>query len=315
MSQDVAALSEQYSILLATYNGSAFIADFLASCPLTKGADIIVRDDGSSDDTLAVIEEFCMIHNIPLTLLQGDRLGAIQSFGKLLERLEKPYFFLADQDDIWEKEKFSILFKAMHELEEQYGDDTPLLVYSDASMMHADGKIFHNSWLKIAMIPYGWNTEFRNVLVMPHAIGCTMLGNKALARAAVPIAPEAIMHDAWLLQIAGALGAIKEVSKPLVRYRQHASNTCGVKKSSLLGLIQRVLDGRKPKYENIVRSQRQAQALLYHCGDLMPEDKRQLCKAWADAQYKSWIKRRLIYAQYGFKKAGFMHNAVLWTCG
>ncbi len=315
LGQNSNELDEQFSILLATYNGADFIKNFLDSCPWPHGADIIMRDDGSSDATLAIINDFCSAQNIPLTILQGERLGAKNNFAKTLEKLDKPYFFFADQDDIWEKDKFAILFKAMHELEAKYGHDIPLLVYSDASLMDADGQIFNNSYLKVAMIPHCWNENFRNVLVMPHVLGCTMLGNKALAKASLPIAAEAVMHDAWVLQVAGALGAIKEVALPLVRYRQHANNVFGMKKNSALGLIKRFLAGRKPKYENIVKSQLQAEALLKHCGDLMDKDKQELCEAWADAKKQPWLKRRYIYAKHGFKKAGLVHNAVLWTCG
>ncbi len=315
MSEDIALENEQYSILLATYNGERFVEEFLKHCPWPSGADIILRDDGSSDDTLTIIQKFCAKQNIALIMLEGERLGAKNNFAKTLECLEKPYFFFADQDDIWEKEKFSTLLQAMHELEASYGHDVPLLVYSDASLMNEDGQIFSNSYLKNAMIPYGWNEQFRNVLVMPHVPGCAMLGNKSLAKAALPIAKEAVMHDAWVLQVAAALGKVKEVALPLVRYRQHSVNVFGAKKRSVKDIIKRVLGGRKPKYENIVQSQRQAAALWQHCGHLMTKEDQILCKAWAEVTAKSWLERRIIYAKYGFKKAGLVHNAVLWTCG
>ncbi len=313
--EDKELLTEQYSILLATYNGESFIHDFLEHCPWPQGADIIMRDDGSTDNTIAIVQDFASAHKIDLFILKGERLGVKNNFAKTLEHLKKPYFFFADQDDIWERDKFSILLKAMHELEVQHGKDVPLLVYSDASLMHSSGEIFHKSYLHNSMIPNGWNEDFINVLVMPHVPGCAMLGNKALARASLPMADEAVMHDAWVLQVAAALGKVREVALPLVRYRQHNTNVYGAKKRSVGNILKRLLDGRKPKYENIVKSQRQASALLKHCGHGMPPEVRKLCKAWAEAEHKSWLARRFTYAKYGFKKAGFVHNVVLWTCG
>ncbi len=304
-----------YSILLATFNGSRFIEDFLKSCPWPAQADLMVRDDGSTDNTIERIQNFTAKHSIPCTLHAGERLGAKNNFAALLEKLEKPYFFLADQDDIWEQEKIPTMLKSMHDLEKKYGKETPILIYSDASLMHASGSIYHNSFFKNSMLPEYWNANFRNVLVMPHVLGCTMCGNKALAQASIPIAEEAIMHDAWLLQVASVLGKVHEIAEPYIRYRQHETNVFGAKTLTWANAIKKLCNGRKPKYEAIVRSQKQGAALLKHYAHLMSNEHVELCKAWAEAENKSWIFRRIVYAKYGFKKAGWVHNAVLWICG
>ncbi len=306
---------EQYSILLATYNGERYVEKLLESCPWPNGASLIMRDDGSTDKTLEIVRNFTSRHGVPVIILEGERLGTKNSFAKTLEKLEKPYFLFADQDDVWEKNKISILFKTMQSLETQYGKDTPLLVYSDASLMHEDGDIFHNSWLKASTVPYGWNEKIRQVIVMPHVLGCTMLGNRALARAALPIAEDAIMHDSWVLQVACALGHVREISLPLVRYRQHSTNVYGANVVSLSNVFHKILEGRKPKYKTILQSQKQAGALVKHCGHLMSQDVYGLCTAWSEARKKNWLVRRFLYAKYGFKKAGWLHNLVLWICG
>ncbi len=304
-----------YSILLATYNGANYIEDFLSSCPWPSHADLMVSDDGSSDDTLQKIKNFTTRQNVSVTILQGPCLGAKDNFANLLTHLKKPYFFFADQDDIWEQEKIPTMVKAMQKLEATYGQETPLLVYSDASLIDAHGKELHNSFYKSSFLPQKWNEDFRHTIVMPHVPGCTMLGNKALAQASTPMAHEAVMHDAWVLQVAGALGKVHEIEAPLIRYRQHSANVLGANTLTWQNTMKRIANGRKPKYEAIVRSQRQAAALLKHCGDLMKHDTVKMCTAWAEAEHKSWIGRRIVYAKHGFRKAGWVHNAVLWTCG
>ncbi len=304
-----------YTILLATYNGANYLFDFLQSCSFTKDADIVVRDDGSSDETLAIIQNYAKAYNIELKILTGEKLGARGNFSKLLEQVEKPYFFFADQDDIWEKHKIPTMLQVMQELESKYGQNTPLLVYSDASLMSEDGNIFHNSFYKASTLPYKWNESFRNILVMPHVPGCTMLGNRALAKAAFPVPEQAIMHDCWVLQIAGALGKIVEVTMPLVRYRQHSSNAMGANVLTLRNIVKKTLDLRKSRRKGIIQSQRQAMALLGHCGHMMDFEKQKICNAWGMAERKSWLSRRIVYLKYGFRKAGFIHNAVLWIYG
>ncbi len=304
-----------YSILLATYNGERFIKEFLCSCPWDKGAKLIVRDDGSTDNTVNIIREFVSNNDVNLTLLEGERLGAMGNFAKLLEQVDTDYFFFADQDDVWEENKIPFMLEAMKQYELKAGENTPLLLYCDAFLIDASGNKFQDSLYSRTTIPNKWNEEFKNVLVMPHVPGCTMLGNKALAKAAVPIAKESVMHDAWVLQIAGALGKIHELDISLVRYRQHDANVFGAKVMTFGTIFKKICDGIKPKYESIVKSQIQAKALLEHCGDLMSNDKKELCKAWANATNEPWLKRRIIYAKYGFRKAGLIHNVVLWVCG
>ncbi len=304
-----------YSVLLATYNGARYMEEFLESCLWSMNADVLVRDDGSQDETLEIIGKFTQKKNISCTVYTGERLGAKNNFAYLLSCLEKPYFFFADQDDIWEAHKIPTMLKAMQELEAKYGKEKPLLVFSDASLMNAQGEIFCNSFFTKSFIPKKWNEDFKNVLVMPFVPGCTMLGNKALAKAALPIAAEAAMHDGWLLQVANALGYARGIDEALIRYRQHDANTLGANVLTLNNVLKKVLNGRKPKYDAIVQTQKQAQALLKHCGSLMPQEKYELCKAWAEVTEKGWLARRVVYGKYGFRKAGWMHNAVLWMCG
>ncbi len=304
-----------YTILLATYNGARFIDDFLESCLWSKSSSLLVRDDGSSDSTIKKIQLFAEKNSINYTILTGKNLGPKNNFAKLLEHLEKPYFFFADQDDIWEKHKIPTMLHVMQKLETQYGENTPLLVYSDASLMHISGEIYNNSFFKSAMLPLKWNEDFRNVLVMPHVPGCTMLGNQALAKASLPIAEEATMHDAWVLQVANALGVVCEIEDSLIRYRQHENNVFGANTLSWRNIILKVMQGKKIRHNNIVQSQQHASALFKHCGYLMSDHNSELCQEWAKAKYKSWFERRVLYAKYGFKKAGLVRNSVLWICG
>ncbi len=308
-------ITAQYSILLATYNGSRFIDDFLESCPWPKTADLIVSDDASTDDTIEKIEKFTLSHDISLTLLEGPKRGPKNNFAHLLAHVEKPYFFFADQDDTWEEHKIPTMLEAIQKLEKEYGKETPLLVYSDASLMNVEGVIFHDSFFKKSFVSPNWNQDFRNVLVMPFVAGCTMMGNKALAKAALPIPEEATMHDSWVLQVASALGHTYGIHKPLTRYRQHEANTLGANTLSWKNILQKIINNKKNKHDTIVETQRQAAVLLQNYGLHMSIKNYELCKAWSEAEYKSWLARRFVYAKYGFKKAGWLHNSILWIYG
>ena len=74
--------------------------------------------------------------------------------------------------------------------------------------------------------------RFSDLLISNLVTGCTALFNEALARKALPISGAAIMHDWWLALVASAFGKVIYLDTPLIRYRQHGSNTIGAKEHS-----------------------------------------------------------------------------------
>jgi len=96
------------AILLATYNGSEYIREFLESLIAQTYADfkLIVRDDGSTDDTLEIIRSHSS--GIKLDFIETNvRLGPAKSFFELLTQApdDFDFYFFADQDDYWHKSK------------------------------------------------------------------------------------------------------------------------------------------------------------------------------------------------------------------
>src|SRR5215210_3773596 len=94
-------------IVLSSYNGEKFIAKQIDSIrrqthPAWK---LLVRDDGSSDRTVDIVEALIEDDNrISLLCDARGNLGPAASFGVLLEhalRSDAGYFALADQDDVW----------------------------------------------------------------------------------------------------------------------------------------------------------------------------------------------------------------------
>lgn len=102
-------------ILLATYNGEKYIKESLDSFPIE--ADIFVSDDCSSDSTVSIIRE---CNGKQITIKEGLRHGsAARNFCYMINECSAlyNYYFLADQDDCWTKDKYSILNNEMVALE------------------------------------------------------------------------------------------------------------------------------------------------------------------------------------------------------
>lgn len=91
------------SVALCTYNGGKYIAEQLSSILNQNYVidEIQIGDDGSTDDTIDIINDFKKRHeNIFLTLNQR-RVGITDNFENTIKRCRGDYICLSDQDDIW----------------------------------------------------------------------------------------------------------------------------------------------------------------------------------------------------------------------
>jgi hypothetical protein len=102
----------------------------------------------------------------------------------------------------------------------------PLLVHSDLAVADERLNVRHSSFLRGQRLRHP-GRPLATLAVQNFATGCTMLANRALLEAALPIPAEAVMHDWWLALIAAGTGRILFDPTPLVLYRQHDRNTIG----------------------------------------------------------------------------------------
>ena len=105
------------SILLSAYNGSKYIKEQLDSIfnQTYKNIEIIVRDDGSSDNTIEILKSY-NIKPIDTKI----NLGAMGSFEELLkyalQNSNSDYFMFCDQDDVWDTKKVEKTLAKMEEM-------------------------------------------------------------------------------------------------------------------------------------------------------------------------------------------------------
>jgi len=121
----------------------------------------------------------------------------------------------------------------LEELENRYGKNTPILVFSDYALINEFAYPIKSSLQEI------WHVDPRkislNLLLTVNAVsGCITSFNRALIRLAVPFPKEVIMHDWWLALVSSAAGNITFLPVVTTLYRQHASNAVGVKGDGIL---------------------------------------------------------------------------------
>ncbi len=89
------------SIIMPTYNGTDFIGNTLVSITLQEGVnyEVIVIDDGSSDDTVAFVSDYAMKDDRVLLFRQQNR-GPQATRNRGLERSKGKFVTFLDHDDL-----------------------------------------------------------------------------------------------------------------------------------------------------------------------------------------------------------------------
>jgi glycosyltransferase involved in cell wall biosynthesis len=221
-------------ILMACYNGARYINEQIRSVQAQhfNQWSLIVRDDGSCDDTVQIIR--CLAQEDSRIHLLDDgigNLGVIGNFSVLMQcALDQgaDYIFLADQDDVWNPEKLGVMLAAMRELEVTNGSDLPLLVHCDLVVVDEQKRMIASSfanYMKLSPARVGLGI----LLVRNQVTGCACLVNRAALELACPIPSGVFMHDWWLTLLCAMAGKIGYVTQPLMQYRQHATNVVGAK--------------------------------------------------------------------------------------
>ena len=216
--------SPEVAVLLCTFNGGRFLDAQLQSLfqQSYPASSLYVSDDGSTDDTLELLEK-AILANLPLRidLRRGPGKGAVTNFLSLVceESISGDYFAYADQDDIWDTDKLSRAVTRLAKCDASL----PALYCARTRSLSESGLIT------------GASPQFRKPPSFPNALvhniggGNTMVMNRAarelLCRAGLV---DVVSHDWWTyLMVSGAGGKVEFDQTLCLNYRQHADNQIG----------------------------------------------------------------------------------------
>lgn len=267
------------TVLLCTYNGAAYVRAQLQSIldQTVQDLHVVVSDDGSTDETLAIIEAMAAAHPGRITILRQDPpTGSAQRhFLKLLVEqaydvpgtagatatetdpaqaplkalVHADYIMLSDQDDVWLPEKVEKTLARMQ------ADEAACRAAGEAHasiLVHCDSRIVDRALREIApsFVAYQKMTpsrcQLQQLLVQNNVVGGALMINRALAERITEIPAHCVMHDQWIALVASAFGHIDFVPEALYLYRQHGDNVLGAGKGSrIMEILGRFGIGRK----------------------------------------------------------------------
>jgi len=305
-------MQKTVQILLATYNGERFLREQLDSLFSQTFQDfsILVRDDGSTDNTLKIIEEYQQKFPAKITVLKDNKknVGATQNFGILLEKSDADYIFFCDQDDIWLNNKIEISLQKIQAIEKG-NIATPCLIFSDMKSMDEAGNIIADSvWQQLHLHPKYFTLNRLLVQNIPH--GCTMFINRAMRNLATPIPKQAMLHDHWIALLAVSSGKFDFIAEPTLLLRNHAQNVTR-KSVSVLDKLNRFLTNSlsKEQYEHYIKIRvNQAKALQLRASSFINDEHFDVLKNFIKLEKTKGFDRKKIFLQNKFYRTTFLHT-------
>ncbi|EKO3677107.1 glycosyltransferase family 2 protein [Vibrio metschnikovii] len=228
-------------IVIASYQGQQYIRQQLTSIQQNIGYSTLVNkvyivDDGSTDETALQVKALAA-NDDKLIWVASEQanLGPVGNFQRGMGLTTAPLIMLCDQDDIWFKDKIA---RSVQELQPFINHQCPVLAFADLQVVDHDLALLCDSYFTHKKIPKSWHQQFGHLLQQNTVSGCSTIFNRALLNLALPIPAQAYMHDWWLALVAKSCGELRFIDRPLLAYRQHASNTIGAKSRSLWQRIQ-----------------------------------------------------------------------------
>ncbi len=299
-------------LVLATFNGARFLRDLLDSL-LAQSYQrwrLVVRDDGSSDGTVELLESFREAHPDRMVIVRDGRgnLGAQGNFAAIASLTSGDYLMFADQDDTWYPKKIEITLNEMFAIERAKGADVPVLVHTDMNVVDIAGNVIAESFWEYQNLNADTGMKLPRQLVQNYVTGCAMMINRKLLNLAMPIPPNAIMHDWWFALVASAFGEIAAVDEPTLKYRQHGGNSIGAKRWGYQHVAAQLLGGIKGLRRRIEATQDQAKSFVERYEPRLSPELARAARDYSELGRHGYFRRRAIGIRSGFFKSGLIRN-------
>lgn len=243
-------------VLLSTYNGEKYLEEQLDSIfhQTYSNLEIIVRDDGSIDHTVNILQKYK--NSGKITYIKGENIGFIESFFDLLKKAPlADYYAFCDQDDMWEKEKIE---KAVMQLQKEKYIDIPIMYYSNYDLYTEDMK-----WMAHPKIRN--KSSFSNSLVECVNLGMTTVINGQTRKRIIEKENpnHSLGHDWSIYMICSAFGRVIYDDQVQVKHRVHSLNTSLCGESFAKRLIRRISTFRRNDHFQKLQKQIQEFQTMY----------------------------------------------------
>jgi hypothetical protein len=222
------------SVVLVTYNGAPYVEEQLASIldQSRPPDELVLRDDASSDDTVARARRLLAARSINATIVAArENGGVVANVEAALALATGELIFLADQDDAWHPTKIERMLP-------HFADGRVDAVFSNGDVVDEAGRPLGYTlwdWCRFdaaEQVRFARGEALPVVLRRNVATGAALAFRSSFRDRALPL-PRSCLHDEWLALLAAAGGGLALEPTCLIRYRQHGANQVGAARRSL----------------------------------------------------------------------------------
>ncbi len=208
------------SIIIPCFNAAKFIKDSIDSL-LNQNIsniemEIIVVDDGSTDDTVNVINKYYSNNKI-VKLIKKKHSGVVRTVEMGLKVASGEFIALQGADDLSHPDRIKTQVDLLQ-------IDNVVLTYSDLTIIDENGNIIAPSFWDYFDIKPQKGKPVKELLNGNFISGGTMMFKKELVKKILPIPSMLPYEDYWIAFLASLYYSINYCEKPLVMYRKHFNN-------------------------------------------------------------------------------------------
>ncbi|MCC4396417.1 glycosyltransferase [Limosilactobacillus reuteri] len=245
------------SVVMATFNSSKYIVQQLNSIIQNNDQidEMIIVDDCSNDNTVSIIQNIISKYHLDKWRVYENKsnLGYRKTFRKAISKTHGDIIVLCDHDDIWIKNKISIIRNAFKE------NDNILYLATKYIQIDGNGDLVkvklkknraNNNLIKHSVTPHDLvKLNFKDIAVYNIAPGCTCAFSRKILPDFLTFQDKILPHDWALATIAAVKQGLYYLDIPTTKYRIYDGNTIGLVHQSIyrkrLTLCQRNLTEKK----------------------------------------------------------------------
>ena len=218
------------SVALCTYNGEKFLTEQLDSIlnQTQKITEIIVCDDGSTDQTISILENYNVRFPNLFKIHQNEHnLRSVKNFEKAISLCTGEIIFLSDQDDIWVCNK-------VEDYVSYFNNHPNINVLASNGYCIDQNSIVHEKYAfwDAPQFLRDKNIDVDYFKIITHisniATGASMAFRKSIVNDILPFPlMNNFHHDEWIALISSATSSFDLLNKKYFYYRIHDSQQVG----------------------------------------------------------------------------------------
>lgn len=210
------------SIAMTTYNGADYLLEQLESLRTQSlmADEVIIVDDCSTDNTVELLNMYIQKYHLDNWVLikNSSNIGWRKNFRKALQETTGDIVFLCDQDDVWNKDKISLMVKEFHKSPsiELLASNYEILDFGRNDKIKIRDVELDNG----AVVPF----SLKNKSISVMRPGCTFAVKRELIVLLEKYDIDRFGHDNILWNLAMIRGTLYLYLKRLIHFRRHETS-------------------------------------------------------------------------------------------